>query len=130
MDPGLVAAARAAIGVLLDLVGIDLSLTPGQSAAVEQPSGGYDFAPSGTRPSQRFKLTPSSPKSTGREESQSGIFGKGLDYILLGAHDSVAEVGDYWIDGNNRYVISGLLVANEFKKEFAVRAQGPGPNFG
>lgn len=130
MDSGLVAAARAGIDLLLDLLGVDIELIPGKLSATEKPSGGYDFTPAAAREPQRFRLISQSPRDAGRTDSESGVTNKTSSYILLGRHDSVADVGDYWIDGNNRYTISDRLVANEYKKEFAVQAHGLGPNPG
>lgn len=50
-----------------------------------------------------------------------------VDYVLMGAYDSIVEPGDYWIDGNgDRYNVIAIEAGHGYeKKAFVERKKYP-----
>lgn len=107
-----------------------ISLLPARGTRVEKPSGGYDYGVAASRPVQMFKIIQQAGDSTAKGDSESGITTVNRGCILLGEWDSIAEVGDVWTDGANRYVVQELLAENGYERRWLVTAQGPEPNYG
>lgn len=106
-----------------------IALKIGRGTAVEKPGGGQDFTTGGTRDPQQFKVISQNSDSTAKGDGDSGQT-LSRPYILLGAHDSIAAVGDWWSDGPNRYVITELLVENDYERKWILDSQGPEFNYG
>lgn len=43
-----------------------------------------------------------------------------VDFVLLGAHDAVVEVDDYWVDANGTWEVAQLFPANGYEVRAAV----------
>ncbi|ABD58436.1 gp20 [Mycobacterium phage PLot] len=121
---------RAGTRAFIDDDPTTIVLNRGQATRVEKPGGGYDFTPGAPRTAQIFKVINQTGDGSALTEAQDGIQTPVREYILLGAHDSVAEVGDWWVDGNNRYTVTELLVANGYERKWRVRSVGLEPNYG
>ena len=106
-----------------------LELVPGQAVATEKASGGYDYGDGVKRSPQTFKIIGQNNDSSAKSDSE-GATKVSRTYILLGEHDSIAEVGDWWTDGGNRYTVIELLVANDYERKWLVDSQGSEPNYG
>lgn len=82
-----------------------LALTP--RADVALPSGGTTTEDQAPRALQTFRLipqnstTPSARSSSGRGGSDTSVTRK-FPFVLLGAHDAVFAVHDWWEDGQGR----------------------------
>jgi len=107
---------------------VAIALTPGRGTAVETPSGGYDYANGTQRAVQSFKLINSSGDSN--SANGDGLEAVKFQYILIGMPDSVVAVGDWWVDGPNRYVVTGILHRNGYQLKATVEAYGQEPNYG
>jgi len=130
MDAGLVKAARSAIEVLLKLKGNDIVLLPAKGTRTEQPGGGYKYAATAPRVSQRFSISDrtgrNSAKSTG--ESDVTVLVRTLD--VVGRYNAVAEIGDEWSDSEARYRIDELIIDNQYQKRWLATQIGQGSNYG
>lgn len=109
---------------------VEVALTPTNAMAVEVPGGGYDYSPMAQRPLQKFKLINQTGDSSAKTESESGIASGNREYVMLGEHDAIAEVGDTWNDGGNRYTVVELLVENGYERKWRVESRGLEPNYG
>ncbi len=109
---------------------VTLALVPGRATATEAADGGYDYAAGSARDPQDFKIIGEFGTSAGRQQPESGVDVRQFGYLLLGAYDAAVEVGDYWIDGKNRYVVDGEVISNGYEKRFSVTSIGPEPNYG
>lgn len=108
---------------------VDIVLTAGKGIAVETASGGYDYEDAGDKPVQTFKLINTSG------DSNSPTSGDGRDavrfsYMMIGMPDADIEVGDWWVDGDNRYAVTGILHRNGYEVKATVEAYGTEPNYG
>jgi hypothetical protein len=132
MDAGLVKAAQQAIEVLLKLKGVDITLIPGKGTAVEQPGGGYNYGDTTALAPQRFAIRDLQKGGTGKNPgtSDTGVTVLNRQLTLVGRVDAIAEVGDYWVDDENRYRIDELVIDNEYKKQWLVTQVGPDPHYG
>lgn len=107
-----------------------VELNIGKAVAVAKPSGGEDFIPSGSkREPQSFKIIGQANDSSGKSDSD-GLTVVSRAMIMVGEHDSVAEVGDWWTDGGNRYTVKELLTANGYERKWSVTSEGLEPNYG
>lgn len=107
---------------------VSIALTPGRGTAVETVTGGYDYANGTQRAVQKFKLINSSGDSN--SANGDGLEAVKFQYILIGMPNSVVAVGDWWIDGPNRYVVTGILHRNGYEVKATVEAYGQEPNYG
>lgn len=121
---------RAGTKAFIDDDPVEIVLIPSQGVKVEVPGGGYDYAPAAPRAAQRFKVINQTSDGSAKSESESGIVASNRDYVLLGEYNAVAEVGDTWNDGNNRYRVVELLVENGYERKWRVTSLGPEPNYG
>ena len=108
---------------------VSIALTPGRGTAIETSTGGYDYEDASPRDSEDFKLI----NSSGDSNSANG--GDGLEavkfqYILIGMPDSAVAVGDWWVDGDNRYTVTGILHRNGYQVKATVESFGQEPNYG
>lgn len=108
---------------------VEIELTPGQGTKTETASGGYEYTDADPRDAQTFKLINTSGDSATPSGSDGGEVRK-FSYVLVGMPDSVVEVGDWWVDGPNRYTVTALLHRNGYEVKAAVEAFGPEPNYG
>lgn len=108
---------------------VELELTPGHGAKVETSSGGYEYTDASPRDIQTFKLINTSGDSTVPASSDGGEVRK-YSYVIVGMPDSVVEVGDWWVDGPNRYTVTAILHRNGYEVKAAVEAYGSEPNYG
>lgn len=108
----------------------EISLIPGRGVAVEQPGGGFDYNDAAPRTPQRFKVIASNGGGTGIQPSGDGETIRKFDYVLVGRHGCVAEIGDYWTDGANSYRITAVLAENGYERKFGVESLGEEPNYG
>lgn len=108
---------------------VDIVLTAGKGIAVETPSGGYDYTDSGEKPTQTFKLINTSGDSNNTSDSD-GRSSVKFQYMLIGMPDADVEVGDWWVDGPNRYTVTGILHRNGYEVKATVEAFGDEPNYG
>ena len=106
-----------------------VELNIGVDTVVAKPSGGNDYVSGGKRPPQAFKVIGQSNDSSGKSDGD-GITIVSRPMILIGEHDSVAEVGDWWTDGGNRYTVRELLTANGYERKWSLTSDGPEPNYG
>ena len=108
---------------------VTIALTPGRGTSVETITGGWEYGDSSPRSEQTFKLINTSGDSTIPAASDGAEVRK-FQYVIVGMPDSVVEVGDWWIDGPNRYTITAILHRNGYEIKAAVEAYGSEPNYG
>jgi len=106
-----------------------IALNIGRATSVEQPGGGYNHIPGGERDLQSFKIVAQDFDRTAKNETD-GAISVNRQYVMIGGWDSVAEVGDWWVDGGNRYTVTELMVANGYERKWLVDCQGLEPNYG
>ncbi len=127
MDAGLVKGARQAIEVLLKLKGENIVLTPAKGIKIEQPGGGNKYANAAARPSQKFAIRGRDRGSSAKVTGESGVTMLIHPLVMTGRHDALADIGDEWSDGTNRYRIDEIVIDNEYKREFSAVGIGPEP---
>ena len=108
---------------------VAIILTPGRGSAVETVSGGIDYTDASPRQQQTFKLINVSGDSNSPQTSE-GAVAVSFRYILVGMPDAQIEVGDWWVDGPNRYSVTGILHRNGYEVKATVESFGGEPNYG
>lgn len=108
---------------------VDLALNSGKGVAVETASGGYDYEDAGSKPLQTFKLINASGDSNAPVQAEGKEVRK-FQYVLIGMPDADVEVGDWWVDGPNRYTVTGILHRNGYEVKATVESFGEEPNYG
>lgn len=108
---------------------VAIALTPGRGTAVETSSGGIDYTDASPRDEQNFKVINTSGDSTIPAGSDGAEVRK-FSYVIVGMPDAVVEVGDWWVDGPNRYTVTAILHRNGYEVKASVEAFGPEPNYG
>jgi hypothetical protein len=111
---------------------VTVTLTRGRAISIEAPSGGYSYssgAPATWDP-QDFKIIGEFGVTDAKVQSESGIAVQRFSYTLIGMWDAQIETGDFWIDGDVRYVVGAQAINNGYEKRFLVTATGTEPNYG
>ena len=106
-----------------------IALKTGKGVATEKPSGGMSYGDAATRTVQLFKLINTGGDFDGIVATDDAEI-KRYNYIILGQHDALVAIGDYWDDGNTRYQVVSALVKNDYETKHAVVAYGRDPNYG
>jgi hypothetical protein len=109
---------------------VTLVLVPGKAVAVEGADGGYDYSDGVARDPQDFKVIGEFGIGDGKADSESGAVAKSFTYTMIGAHDAEVEIGDYWVDGGNRYTVTSKIIENGYETRIVVNSQGTEPNYG
>lgn len=112
--PGILAAARNAIEILLKFKGVEVVLTPAKGATIQKPSGGDDFTEGVDRAPQLISLSKigADVVSDGENDEQRYVI---RNYILTGRHDMLIAIGDRWSDSEADYRVDTLDQTNGYK---------------
>lgn len=105
-----------------------LVLTPKSgSGASRGPGGGFIKAAGTPRQAQLLKLI-----WQGGEGSSSGEGGKTsiYDYVIVGLHDALIEVGDTFKIGTNLFVVESMAPDNGYEKKAFAVSHGKNPSDG
>ena len=119
-DPGIIAAARKAIDILLKFKGIAVILVPSKGAPVAKPGGGHDFPPPIARDPQTFAVSKTtaldgieySPNDEGKNRKRA--------YVLTGRWDADVAIGDQWSDAEADYTVDTVDSSSGFKTQATV----------
>jgi len=118
--PGILAAARQAIEILLQFKGIDVVLTPNKGTPVLKPGGGHDFTPPADRAVQKFSVS----KTTAFDGIEYSPNDEGLNrkraYMLTGRYNAVIAIGDTWSDAEADYTVDTVDASSGFKTQATV----------
>ena len=98
---------------------VDIVLVP--QVETKTLGKGVKRGPGTPRPVQQFKKI--WPGGDGRNEGQDGVTHK-YDMIIVGLYDCVAEIGDVWEEGDQKYVIHSEFPYNGYERKFGVDSFG------
>lgn len=107
MNPAAELAAQRRVTkafIAADPEAITVTLTP--HTRVRQPSGSYKDVDGTPRAPQRFKL--SEMAFDQRPTITVAGVERLIDYHLIGPHDAIVQVGDWWMDGPTKYEVVGF----------------------
>jgi hypothetical protein len=99
------------------------------SSGTEDDDGGIDYEDSTERDLQWFKLINSLGDFDGIVRTSDGQVRR-YNYVLLGEHNAVVNIGDHWQDGDTYYEVISMLVKNDYEVKAAVQGYGKDPNYG
>lgn len=101
----------------------EIQLTP--VLKVSTGDGGYRMAPGNKRRKQSFKII-NQGSTNGKQVGADGT-NTSFDFILLGHHDAIVEIGDTWVDNigdGTTWVVTGFIPGNGYEVKATVVAQG------
>lgn len=102
-----------------------LTLTPVERS--KQPAGGIIYVDGAARAPQTFKMI-----FQGGEGMIDADGGKETKYqfVLLGEWDAEVEIGDFWVEGLQKYVVVGKNPHNGYETKVGVVSYGQDPSYG
>lgn len=77
--------------------------------------GTATFVQEPARPEQICKIIWQWDNGVNREISQSTSGSRRFDFVILGTHDAVIEIGDYWVVGEQTYVVEYVFPFNDYE---------------
>lgn len=95
------------------------------TVTITAPGKGTKKQPGTPRDSQLFKKI--WPGGDGQIEGIDGTIHK-FDMIIVGLWDCVAEVGDVWSEGEQKYVLHSEYPYNGYERKFGVNSYGGVPS--
>lgn len=119
-DPGILAAAREAIAIMLSFKGIPVALLPSKGVKIAKPGGGHDYGDPIPRLAQTFSVAKTnafdgiefSPNDEGEARKRA--------YILTGMWNAEIAIGDTWEDDEAEYKVDTVDQSSGFKTQAGV----------
>lgn len=111
-DPGILRAARTAVGLLLKFKGQPIVLSR-KGDPIVKPGGGRDFADRLPMAPQTLVLAQVGGDIV--EDGEGGLQTIKRNYTLTGAHDADVHIGDIWQDAEADYLVKTVNDDNHYK---------------
>ena len=93
---------------------------------VRKPGGGYIFDDGVVRPPQTVKMIWPGGITSGIFKNFDGQDVQ-YDMIMVAEFGADVKIGDYWIDGDNKYIIEGFAPDNFYELKAAITTYGVCP---
>lgn len=112
---------------LIEANPIEIALIPSDLPAAELPDGGFDYSNAVPRAIQVFRLVDVNADFDGIVPTDDGEVKK-FNYILIGVHNAIVQIGDHWEYNESIYEVTAILVNNDYEVKAGVISFGKAPS--